>query len=883
MSTDPRFARLHTDPRFIRPKASKNKVVVDERFKHLFTQDGAGSKKKKGKTPVDKYGRSVQESKDEDELKRFYRIASPDNTGEVDEDEDEGDSESEDSGEEEQGKAESGSESESEAQDGEEDESSDEDEEEGGDEKPFVDFARGEGGLVSSDEEEEGSEDGDSSDSEGSVTLGPSILRNRREERSPSIDLSETEAPKFGSEDDDEEDNEEDEEEDAEATTRIAVVNMDWDHLRAVDLYRVLASALSATAPPPSAKASRTIPTDIDDDYKPSSKLSLAQGRLLNLRIYPSSFGKERLEREAREGPPTEVFKAAMEAEREEMEGDDVMVLKRGKNKKKEKRGKNGKRAMDSDEEEESEEEMTEKDLVRQQLEDGSEDYDGEALRRYQLERLRYYYAIATFDSAASAQHVLQEINGTEFERTANIFDLQFVPEHTSFEDDTVHDEATEASIAAAGPSYEGVEFVTDALRHSKVKLTWDADDPHRKNKITSFLASATDKKGKKAMNEDDIRVYLASSSEEEDDEEAEEEDDFFEPIPEALSASGKKTAGAGNSKRRDELRSLFGLDVKGGIEEQDWDGSSKKKGGAKGATKGAKGVEGEMQITFAPALSEGGDGKKSKGGREDDDRPETAIETYRRKEKERRERKRLERQAKKDGKPLPGLGPEDGGEDVGPGGFDDDFFNDDGAEDAFAAFDRGEDLDDGSSKKKKGAKLSKKEKREMREAEEAEGKKGRDELSLLVADEDDEMGEGGKHFDMRQILKAEKMKGKRVRKRKGKKTEESVEAPVVDNFNIDLKDDRFKSLHEDFDFAIDPTNPRFQKTRNMTALLAEGRKRRSKKHDVRAPVSGSGDVSGLKASTASVDHGADSLKQLVESVKRKAGDVGGRGKRTKV
>lgn len=33
---DPRFARLHTDPRFVRPKASKNQLVVDERFKEFF-------------------------------------------------------------------------------------------------------------------------------------------------------------------------------------------------------------------------------------------------------------------------------------------------------------------------------------------------------------------------------------------------------------------------------------------------------------------------------------------------------------------------------------------------------------------------------------------------------------------------------------------------------------------------------------------------------------------------------------------------------------------------------------------------------------------------------------------------------------------------------
>ena len=35
---DPRFAKLTTDPRFQRPKASKNKIVVDDRFKEFFGQ-----------------------------------------------------------------------------------------------------------------------------------------------------------------------------------------------------------------------------------------------------------------------------------------------------------------------------------------------------------------------------------------------------------------------------------------------------------------------------------------------------------------------------------------------------------------------------------------------------------------------------------------------------------------------------------------------------------------------------------------------------------------------------------------------------------------------------------------------------------------------------
>ncbi|SCV71558.1 BQ2448_3146 [Microbotryum intermedium] len=908
MSSDPRFARLHTDPRFVRPKAAKNKIVVDKRFESIFNDDEDGSKQRR---KVDKYGRKVEKDNKSQELKRYYRIEDEQERGDKkatakEEVEDEQDDESE----------------------------SDKEEEASGEATSFVDLARGQVLMESSDEEggkhdqddeesekESESEVGSSGD-EGSVTLG-GITKSglRRRPRSPSIDLSETEYAVAGSDDEGEfeEGEDGDDEDDPEPTKRLAVVNMDWDNLRAVDLYRVLASPLSATA----ASIAETSKSSTSNSrahvgaakkfdergqevegFKPSSRLAIAPGRLLHLRIYPSQFGRARMEREAREGPPTEVFKAAQAAASDDGKGDgDVLVLGRQKNEGKAKAKKSKKRrGADSDDDSEDDEEITEQDVVRDQVENGEEDYDHEALRKYQLERLRYYYAIATFDSPASAAHVHDQILGTEFEHTANFFDLQYVPDETSFEDDPIHDEATEASIAAEGTSYTGIDFVTDvsvfsvrnmlvcraskltacspsarflqALRHSKVKLTWDADDPHRKTKIQSYLAAAMDPKGKgKGLaNDEDLRAYLASSSEDDGEgEEVEEVDDFFE-----ADGDDKKQG----KDKRSKLRSLFGLD--GQIEEQTWDG---------GRGTGKKGADGEMQITFASALST----KRGKKGQDDSDdeadgRPnETAIETYKRKERERRERKRLERKAKRDGITLPAEGeegPEFGGKDVGPGGFDDDFFAD-GGKDPFAAYDEGMESGDeigqpknakGKGKDKANGKMSKREKREAKEREEAEAKKSQASLELLVASDNDE--DGAKHFDMRNIIKVEKSSGKRNRHKKKGKKGAAEEPQVEDSFKIDLKDDRFKSLHEDHEFAIDPTNPRFQKTRNMDALLTEGRKRRSNKLDARAPVGAPPSEPTKQANKQSKE--SDNLQQLVESVKRKAGDAGGRGKRTK-
>jgi hypothetical protein len=43
--SDPRFARLRTDPRFRRPKKHQSKVVVDERFREIFEDDKTKGKK----------------------------------------------------------------------------------------------------------------------------------------------------------------------------------------------------------------------------------------------------------------------------------------------------------------------------------------------------------------------------------------------------------------------------------------------------------------------------------------------------------------------------------------------------------------------------------------------------------------------------------------------------------------------------------------------------------------------------------------------------------------------------------------------------------------------------------------------------------------------
>lgn len=56
----------------------------------------------------------------------------------------------------------------------------------------------------------------------------------------------------------------------------------------------------------------------------------------------------------------------------------------------------------------------------------------------YERSKLRWYFAIATFDSASTAARVYSECDGHEFEESAVCFDLRFVPTTESFTDKTV-------------------------------------------------------------------------------------------------------------------------------------------------------------------------------------------------------------------------------------------------------------------------------------------------------------------------------------------------------------------------------------------------------------------------------------------------------------
>ncbi len=254
-----------------------------------------------------------------------------------------------------------------------------------------------------------------------------------------------------------------------EATSRIAICNADWDRINAQDLFVLLNSFKKAT------------------------------GDIHYVRIYYSKFGEERLKVEEMKGPSEFIFGKATNIEEIKDEEDKEHSENEDK---------------DSDDDKESDD-----------SEDEEEEGDAEAadpkavekLRKYQLERLKYFYAVVEFDSPETAEVVYNELDGLEYETSSTTLDIRFVPEEMDFEDVKLKEECTSMPDQA---SYQAPNFVNSALQQSHVTLTWDETDHRRK--------TAFDKAFEKEGNEDDLKAYLAtSSSEEEDDEVAEIDDDL--------------------------------------------------------------------------------------------------------------------------------------------------------------------------------------------------------------------------------------------------------------------------------------------------------------------------------------------------------------------
>lgn len=410
---DQRFKHVLTDPKFRRIPKKDQKIKIDKRFQSMFND-----KKFKVKYTTDKRGRPVNRTSTED-LKRYYELSSDEESSES-----EGETREEKDGENADAP---GGENVSSAKEEETNELEENVKKPAKEKKKNksdlnkkhksdkvlpedikkklknlnVDYARGESTLYS-----ESSSDDEESDEE--VSEGEQIDHKWGE-----LDL--------------------DAERTEEATYRLAACNMDWDRIRAIDLMVLFNSFL-----PP-------------------------KGLIKSVVIYPSEFGKQRIQEEEVKGP-VELVESKL-----------------------------------SDDEDEG---------IENENEEGS-GYHMEKLRQYQLNRLKYYYAVITFDSANSANKIYKECDGMEYESSAIKLDLRFVPDEMEFDDEP-------KELCNKLPElnkYEPRFFTTTALQQAKVDLTWDETNPDRIEMTQKLNSGKVDD-----ITEADLQNYLASSSDEEND-----------------------------------------------------------------------------------------------------------------------------------------------------------------------------------------------------------------------------------------------------------------------------------------------------------------------------------------------------------------------------
>lgn len=206
---------------------------------------------------------------------------------------------------------------------------------------------------------------------------------------------------------------------------RLAVVNMDWDQIKAIDILS-MANA-----------------------FKPTF------GIIKSVKIYLSEFGEKRIAEEATNGPLGETLN--------EKESDEILY-----NEKEEK-----------------------------------EHLDEPKLRKYQLDRLKYYFAIIECDNNETSKIIYESCDGLEFENSSNFLDLRYVPDDMEFEESKIKDIATEISQTYVPLT----DVTTNALGNSKPSISWDMDDPIR-IKLTS---------GKIDPELVDLHTYLASNTDEDE------------------------------------------------------------------------------------------------------------------------------------------------------------------------------------------------------------------------------------------------------------------------------------------------------------------------------------------------------------------------------
>lgn len=432
MEEDDRFKHLASDPRFKNLRRKQRKVVIDERFQSMFTDERFTLNYTQNKRGY-KYNKSSA-----DDLKKYYALdkkSHPKHEGGI-QDESRSSSTSESSD------GQDNQEEEGEFSDGSTTEVEDQEENRNDDEvKDDDDEGEGEGDDTSTSDLSSSSDESESEE-EGDIEAEQEIDNFRFEWQPLDHDAEKAES----------------------SSKRLAIQNLDWDHIDVKDLFVLIKSIRMP----------------------------------MSVKIYISEFGKDRLAKEEIHGPQ-EIVETPVEDELDK-EFDDLKDKMRAL-KNIEPKGHRVNEYEDADEE---------MDIKNEELR--------ERIRRYQLNRLRYYYAIAEFDSVESAELVYKELDGIEYEGSSLELDLRFVPDNIEFDSDDLKAECNKVPDLA---SYEAPQFINSALQQTTVKFTWDQTDIKRSAKLQRSYT-------KQELEKDDLEAYLASEtdSDESEDEELYEAND---------------------------------------------------------------------------------------------------------------------------------------------------------------------------------------------------------------------------------------------------------------------------------------------------------------------------------------------------------------------
>uniref|UniRef100_A0A336LQA1 CSON000550 protein n=1 Tax=Culicoides sonorensis TaxID=179676 RepID=A0A336LQA1_CULSO len=478
-------------------------------------------------------------------------------------------------------------------------------------------------------------------------------------------------------------------------------------------------------------------------------------GIVKKVSIYPSEFGKERLKEEEITGPK-ELIESSKPVN------------------------------SDSDDENQSDIEAKEEDA-------DEAEYQREKLREYQLNRLKYFYAVIECDSVATADKLYAECDGMEYESTACKLDFRFIPDDVTFDEDEPREVCEELPDLS---KYKPRIFTTKALQQGKVELTWDENDMERREIQEKLLNGEL-----QDVPDDVLKKYVAcSSSEDEDQDEEEEEENEIsdkESSDEDQSLNEEEPAKKSKTKKSsiDKYKSLLNE-----INQQE---EEKKRNQI------------EREFTWGIGMENEINEKKIEKTKQD----LTPFEKILEKKKEKRKARKEEIKRRKKGS-------DDSDDDI-PEGVD---MNDPYFAEEFAS----EEFKD-TSKKSNKDKKKKKNQSENNASVEIDQEQKNAELALLLEDGDEDKRA---HFSLKKIQEAEddSQTGKKKRKFKKKKLrdilQEKEKAKVEDDFNINLEDDRFKAVFSKPEFNIDPTNPQFKKTKNMDVLIQEKLKRKTDKID---------------------------------------------------